>query len=183
MRRTGREEVRIGGHQVRFRELHRRFRATLRGRVRGLTGQHRDPVMRGERHRLRVADRDPRDMHRGDRLLVVGEDVGAPPTARNVRSNAANTLGRVLSRIGITTRNRLNASQATNSTVFTPPTTGPSPKSYCNHSPGSVTHGRCTRRFPARHDAFTAATARLVDRSDPLTSPGVVEDSAGLSAS
>ena len=99
--------------------------------------------------------------------LSVRTYVGAPPITRNVRSNAANTLGSVLSRIGITTRNRLNASHATNSTVFTPPTTGPSPKSYCNHSPGSVTHGRCTRRFPVRHDVFTAATARLVDRSDP----------------
>ena len=26
--------------------------------------------------------------------------------------------------------------------------TGPSPKSYCNHNPGSVTHGRCTRACP-----------------------------------
>ena len=42
------------------------------------------------------------------------------------------------------------ASHAQNSTVFTPSITGPSPKSYCNHNPGSVTHGRCTRTCPSR---------------------------------
>jgi hypothetical protein len=69
---------------------------------------------------------------------------------RNVRSNAAITHGWVLSRNAITTRNLDQASHATNNTVFKPATTGPSPKSYCNHIPGSVTHGRCTRAFPSR---------------------------------
>ena len=46
--------------------------------------------------------------------------------------------------------------------------TGPSPKSYCNHNPGSVTHGRCTRAFPSRYCFLTCATARRDDRSDPV---------------
>jgi len=45
--------------------------------------------------------------------------------------------------------------------------TGPSPKSYCSHNPGSVTHGRCTRAFPNRYCLLIAATARRDDRSDP----------------
>ena len=65
-------------------------------------------------------------------------------------SRAANTLGNVLSRNGSTTRNLDQASHAQNNTVFTPSITGPSPKSYCNHKPGSVTHGRCTRTRPSR---------------------------------
>ena len=65
-------------------------------------------------------------------------------------SRAANTVGAVLSRIASTTRNRDHASHAQNSTVLTPSITGPSPKSYCNHIPGSVTHGRCTRASPSR---------------------------------
>lgn len=52
------------------------------------------------------------------------------------------TVGRVLSQIGITTRNLDQASQAHHSVVFRPPITGPSPKSYCSQSPGSVTQGR-----------------------------------------
>ena len=82
--------------------------------------------------------------------LSVSTYVGTPPSSRNVRSNAAITDGCVLSRNAITTRNRDHANQATNNTVFTPSTTGPSPKSYCSHSPGSVTHGRCTRACPSR---------------------------------
>ena len=39
------------------------------------------------------------------------------------------------------TRNRLQASQAMNSTTFTPEITGPAPKSYCSHMPGSVIQG------------------------------------------
>ena len=65
-------------------------------------------------------------------------------------SRAANTLGIVLSRIASTTRNRDHANHAQNNVVLTPSMTGPSPKSYCSHIPGSVTHGRCTRRRPAR---------------------------------
>ena len=86
--------------------------------------------------------------------LSVNTYVGTPPSSRNVRSNAAITDGCVLSRNAITTRNRDHANQATNNTVLTSPlrpaTTGPSPKSYWSHSPGSVTHGRCTRACPNR---------------------------------
>jgi len=49
-----------------------------------------------------------------------------------------------------TTRNRAHASHAQNNVVFSPQITGPSPKSYCNHIPDSVTHGRCTRTRPSR---------------------------------
>ena len=52
------------------------------------------------------------------------------------------TLGKVLSKMGITTPKRDHDSQAQNSTVPTPATTGPSPKSYWNHIPGSGTQGR-----------------------------------------
>ena len=48
-------------------------------------------------------------------------------TVRALETSAANTLGIVLSRSAITTRNRDHASHATNSTVLTPSTTGPSP--------------------------------------------------------
>ena len=74
----------------------------------------------------------------------------------------------VRSRNAMTIRNRDHANQAQNSTVLRPSMTGPSPKSYCNHSPGSVTHGRCTRAFPSRYCFLTAATARRDDRSDPV---------------
>lgn len=80
----------------------------------------------------------------------------------------ATTVGNVLSRMGSTTRNRDHASQAQNSHVATPPTTGPVPKSHCNHKPGSGTHGRCTRRCPASHALRTTATARRVVRSEPV---------------
>ena len=99
--------------------------------------------------------------------MSVSTYVGAPPILRKVTSRAANTLGIVLSRSASTTRNRDQASHAQNSTVFTPSTTGPSPKSYCSHIPGSVTHGRCTRTRPDLYAARTRATARRVVRSDP----------------
>jgi len=83
-------------------------------------------------------------------------------------SNAANTVGMVRSRNAMTMRKRDHASHAQNSTVFTPSTTGPSPKSYCNHNPGSVTDGRCTRRRPARRFAFASTTARRDVRGDPV---------------
>ena len=54
-------------------------------------------------------------------------------------SSAANTVGAVRSRNASTTRKRDHASQAQNSTVLRPSMTGPSPKSYRNHIPGSVT--------------------------------------------
>ena len=73
--------------------------------------------------------------------LSVSRNVGAPPNRRKHASNAANTLGKVLSRIGMITRVRDHASQAHSRIVFTPATRGPSPKSYWAHMPGSVTHG------------------------------------------
>jgi len=82
--------------------------------------------------------------------LSVKTYVGAPPNRRKVTSRAAITLGRVLSRIASTTCYLDHASHATNNVVRAPSMTGPSPKSYCNHIPGSVTHGRCTRTLPAR---------------------------------
>ncbi|MFV0460541.1 MAG: hypothetical protein ACK5MT_17435 [Actinomycetales bacterium] len=81
-----------------------------------------------------------------DFSLSVSTYVGTPPRIRNAWSNAASTLGIVLSRNGITTRNLDHATHAQIKIVATPPTTGPSPKSYCTHNPGSGTHGRCTRR-------------------------------------
>ena len=82
-------------------------------------------------------------------------------------SRAANTEGIVLSRSASTTRKRDQASHAQNSTVLTPSMTGPSPKSYCSHIPGSVTQGRCTRTRPALNAVRTVATARRVVRSEP----------------
>ena len=93
--------------------------------------------------------------------------MGAPPSSRNEASRAANTVGMVRSRNAMTIRNRDHASHAQNSTVLRPSMTGPSPKSYCNHNPGSVTHGRCTRAFPSRYCLLISATARRDDRSDP----------------
>ncbi len=93
--------------------------------------------------------------------LSVSTYVGAPPSRRNVTSSAANTVGhRSCPGSRSTTRNRDHASHAQNSTVFTPSMTGPSPKSYCNHIPGSVTHGRCTRTRPS-------AVVRLHRRDRP----------------
>src|SRR3546814_2180003 len=85
-----------------------------------------------------------------------------------VASKHAATVGNVLSQIGITTRNRDHANHAQNNVVFRPEIVGPSPKSYCNHSPGSVTHGRYTRRRPARNWAFASATVRRAVRSPPV---------------
>ena len=83
-------------------------------------------------------------------------------------SRAANTLGAVLSRNAITTRNRDHANHAQNRVVCTPPIVGPSPKSYCIHIPGSVTHGRNTRSRPAFQLRRTRATARRVVRDEPV---------------
>ena len=73
-----------------------------------------------------------------------------------------------LSRIGTTTRNRLQDSQKQNSVVATVWIRGPSPKSYWAHIPGSVTQGRNTRRCPAAWAALRTATARRVVRSEPV---------------
>ncbi len=73
-----------------------------------------------------------------------------------------------MSLIASTTRNLDHASHPQNNVVFAPSIVGPSPKSYCNHIPGSVTHGRCTRTRPTTYAAFTTATARRLVRSEPV---------------
>ena len=91
----------------------------------------------------------------------------APPTIRKVESTQHSTVPKVRSQVGITIRNRDHASHAQNNTVGTPRTSGPVPQSNCNHMPGSVIHGRYTRRLPALHACFASATARRVVRSEP----------------
>jgi hypothetical protein len=85
-----------------------------------------------------------------------------------VVSTHATIVGRVRSQTAITTRKRDQASHAHHRFVRRPATRGPSPQSHCSHSPGSVTHGRNTRRCPARSLAFTSATVRRVVRSPPV---------------
>ena len=58
----------------------------------------------------------------------------------------ATTVGSVLSQVGITTRKRLQASQAHQSIASRPPILGPWPQSNWSHIPGSGIHGRYTRR-------------------------------------
>ena len=99
---------------------------------------------------------------------------------RKTRSNPAKTLAAVRSRSGTTMRNRHQASQATRSTILRPPTTGPSPKSYCSHNPGSVIQGRCTRVLPSRHWVLISDSARRVVRSVP-TYPMAINRSWALS--
>ena len=79
----------------------------------------------------------------------------------------ATVVARVRSQVGITTRNRLQATQAQNRQLGRPQTSGPLAQSYCAHIPGSGTHGRNTRRRPECHAFFSRATARRVVRSDP----------------
>ncbi len=79
-----------------------------------------------------------------------------------------------MSRIGSTTRNLDQASHRQNSTVAAPATSGPSPKSYCAHIPGSGIQGRNTRRRPECQALFSRATARRVVRSDPANPIAVI---------
>ena len=51
-------------------------------------------------------------------------------------------VGKARSRVGITTRNRLQATQAQNRQVVRPQTSGPLAQSYCAHIPGSGAQGR-----------------------------------------
>ena len=67
----------------------------------------------------------------------------------------------------MTTRNRLQASQAQNRSVGRPSITGPLPQSNWSHMPGSVIHGRYVRRRPARYAVLASRTARRVVRSVP----------------
>ncbi len=99
--------------------------------------------------------------------LSVSRQDGHPPARRSATSTAPATEGHVLSSSGRTTRYRDQASHRQNSVVFTCPISGPSPKSYCAHIPGSGMCGRCTRRRPAKYDRLISATARRVVRSDP----------------
>jgi hypothetical protein len=52
------------------------------------------------------------------------------------------TVGRVLSQVGITTRNRDHANHAQNRFVGRPSMRGPVPQSHWAHIPGSGIHGR-----------------------------------------
>src|SRR5439155_10808355 len=107
--------------------------------------------------------------------------VGAPPMRRKVASRHAISVPRLWSQVGITTRNRDQASHAQNRLVLRPFTRGPSPQSNCSHSPGSGTHGRYVRRRPARQALLAAATARRVVRSVP-ENPIATRRSCTLSA-
>jgi hypothetical protein len=62
--------------------------------------------------------------------LSVSAYGGAPLRRRSVTSSAVNALALVLSWIGSTTRDPDQASHPQDSVVFTPPMSGPSPKSY-----------------------------------------------------
>lgn len=59
-----------------------------------------------------------------NRLSIRDQYVDTPPIRRNVASSAPITDAKVLSLSGITTRNRDQASQATNNTVAEPPRAG-----------------------------------------------------------
>ena len=86
--------------------------------------------------------------------LSVNTNAGAPPRRRSVASRQVRAVPSLWSQVGITTRNRDQASHAQNSDVARgrpsgPNTTGPAPQSNCNHNPGSVIHGRYPRRRPS----------------------------------
>ncbi len=66
-------QVRLGGHQVRLGDLHRRLRPALRFRVIRHAGMHRHPVIPAHGDDLRMPDRDAGDMLDGDGLLVIGQ--------------------------------------------------------------------------------------------------------------
>ena len=124
--------------------------------------------MPAERHRGRVADRDPGDMLDGHGLLVVGQQVGRDPAEaaqRDVDRGQHRGLGLVQQRQhhpepgpGQPQAEQDRGRPADPRAV---------PKSYWAHMPGSGTHGRNTRRRPAARFAFSCATARRVVRSDP----------------
>jgi hypothetical protein len=76
--------------------------------------------------------------------------VEAAPKRRSIVSMQNSALGSVLSYVGMTTRYRLQASQAENRYVSRPSTFGSFPQSYWTHIPGSEIQGRSVRRWPAR---------------------------------
>ena len=165
-----RQQVRLGGHDVGFGEFDGVLHPTFGCRVGGFTGQHRDAVVATEGDGCAVADRDPGDVSGGDGLLVVGEQVGrgaAQDAEDPVQSGEDTGCGAVpqrRSRPGIGT----TPTTPPDSTTLRPATSGPSPKSYCSHSPGSVIQGRCTRVLPSRHWDLISASARRVVRSVPV---------------
>jgi len=73
-------QVRVLGDDVSLADLHRRLGAALGRRIRRHTGVHHHRVVLGERHQLRIPDRDPGDVLDRDGLLVVGQHIGRHPT-------------------------------------------------------------------------------------------------------
>jgi hypothetical protein len=73
---------------------------------------------------------------------------------RSVASRHASSEPIVRSQVGMTTRKRLQASQAQNRSVGRPSTRGPWPQSNWSHMPGSVIQGLYVRRRPARYAAL-----------------------------
>lgn len=104
------------------------------------TGGDEDRVLDGDA-------RDPVDVT--VRSLSVSAYVGLPPKRRSVSSRQAMTVGIVRSKVGMTTRNLDQASQAHQRRVSRPAILGPLPQSNWSHIPGSGIHGRKTRRWPA----------------------------------
>ena len=118
--------------------------AALGLRVERPAGLHRAAVVPAQRHHLRVPHRHPGDVLDGDRLArcrSAGTSAPRPRAQRRVQARRSG-VPRVWSQVGITTRNRDQASHAQNSYVRRPPIRGPSPQSNCSHIPGSGTHGR-----------------------------------------
>ena len=150
-------EIGVGGHDVGLRQLHGVLDAALAGRVPDLAGVDRDAVEPGERHDLLVPHRDPRDMLDRSRTSRCrsAHTSGRRPAAgtrcpgRRTPSGWCGPATRSRSGTGTTPTTRRTAPS------WRPSMTGPSPKSYCNHNPGSVTHGRCTRAFPSRYCFLT----------------------------
>ena len=146
-----RQQVGVLRDQVGLGDLHARLRPTLGRRVGRDTRVDRDPVMPGERHHGRITHRHPGHVLGGHRLLVVGQHVRRRPTQGaqgDIQGGHHRGRGLVPDRQHHT--EPAPRQHATNNVVLSPSITGPSPKSYCNHIPGSTTHGRCTRTRPNR---------------------------------
>jgi len=141
------EQVRTGGDQVAFSDLHRRLRPTLGLRVIGDASVQDAAVVPPDRNHLGCRTGTPATRSSVTVFsLSVSRYVGAPPTARNVVSRHDTSVPIVRSHVARMTRNRDHASQAQNKFVRRPPIRGPSPQSNCSHIPGSGTHGRYLRR-------------------------------------
>ena len=147
------QQVRLGRHQIGLCDPHRRLRPALGLRVRRHAGADRHPVVPARRPRsagCRTAT--PATCSTVTVFsLSVSAYVGTPPSRRSVASRQATIVGSVLSQHR---RSRPGtATRPATRTQHRPPAAdraGPSPQSHCSHSPGSVTHGRNTRRCPAR---------------------------------